>query len=115
MDRKINFYELGKWDAIEEKDQVIWVLDHMAKQTHKNHRSTFWMNMRNQYKSKLLKIQAYEILAFIESHISEAQEKRRAYYLKKQKEKSELEIKAYKRSAEKHKMLAELWKHITPN
>ena len=115
MSDKLYFEGLGRQCPIKDKDQIIWFLEQSAKGMNKNYQTRYWLNLKEWYKEKLLLMQAYEVLAFIESKTTDAQEKRRQKFREKQKRQAELELKKWQKWKDKHEMMQVLLKMVSPN
>lgn len=106
---------LGYRNPIADKDQIIWYFEQTAKTKHKSHVTRYWLNLKERYAKPLLTLEAFEVLAYITSKSTTAQEKRRAEYRRKAKLTAQMEMDNLRAQTDEWKAKSELIKQIRYN
>lgn len=112
---KLNFYELGTRNPIEDYDEIVWFLEHLAKSRYKSRPVAFWVSIKQTYHNRLMEMQAYELVAYIQSKVSTSQEKRLIKARIKAKEKAAIEHDNFMKEFKHRKTMCELLKNISCN
>jgi len=71
MSNCIYIHELGWRNPLTEYNQIIWFLEQKSKIMNDRTRYRFWINLREQYESKLLNMAAYELVGFVKSQVTD--------------------------------------------
>lgn len=106
---------LGYRNVFSELDQIIWFFEQTVKNKSKSLATRFWLDIRETYSKRLLKLEAFELLNFIQSKATTAQEIRRAIGRIKRKEQSDAEYENFMGSYKEKKAVRELIKQIGLN
>lgn len=112
MNDKIYIDGIGHWNPLEEYKQIIWFWEQKAKFMSKSVATRFWLNMKELYLSSLMKLQAYELIAFLDTKASSEKEKRRLILREKNKKIAEIELKAF---VQRHEKRCAIIKNISLN
>jgi len=112
---RIYFEGLGYRNPITDKDLLIWYFGQTAKSKPKNHVTRYWLNLKEWYAKKLLEMEAFEVLAYITEKSTTAQEKRRAAFRIKAKQKAQLEMEQFNEWYDERKAKQELISQISMN
>ncbi len=108
---KIYIERVGSFDAVTEWETILWFWEQSLKNRPKGYITKFWLRIQQCYMEGLIKDQAYELVHHIKQNVKADAEKRREYYLKKQREKAALELENF----EKLKLRIQLIKNICLN
>ncbi|GAB3822239.1 hypothetical protein [Pontibacter rugosus] len=113
----INIYinGLGYRNPVTEADQIIWFWNQLAKTTYRKVPTRFWNSIKEQYKRRLLDLEAYEVLAFINDKTTSAQEKRRIAAREKAKAKAQIEMRNFDRDWKEQRFKLHLINSINYN
>lgn len=101
MREKIHIDGIGEWNPVEEYSQIIWFWEQKAKNMSKSVATRFWLDMKELYLSRLMKVQAYELVSFLDKKASTEKEKRRLILREKNKKIAEMELKGFIQRYEK--------------
>lgn len=88
---------LGYRNPVTEADQIIWYWNQLAKTTYRKVPTRFWNSIKEGYKRKLLSLEAYEVLAFINDKTTSTQEKRRIAAREKAQARAKIEMRNFER------------------
>lgn len=106
---------LGYRNPTSDKDQIIWFFEQTVKNKTKSVATRFWLDIKELYAKRLIKMEAYELLDYIQQKSTTAQEIRRALSRIKSKNKSEAELKNFMDTYQSGKINRELIKLISLN
>lgn len=102
------FDGLGYRNPVVDYEQIIWFLQQTVQGKSKSVATRHWLNIKEQYSSPLIKLEAFELLNFIQSKTTAEQEIRRALSRIKTKEKNKKEIDEIMSWSEQRKLKKEL-------
>ncbi len=100
----IYFDGLGYRNPVTEHQQIIWFLEQTCNGKSKSIATRFWLDMKERYTKQLVKVEAFELLSFIQSKSTAQQEIRRAISRIKTKEKNKKEMEEMASWAEQYKL-----------
>ncbi len=114
---KMNIYidGLGYRNPVSDYEQIIWYLEQICAAKSKSVATRYWLDMKERYSKQLLKVEAFELLNFIQSKSTAQQEIRRALSRIKTKEKNKKEMENFNDWYGKLNAKMELLGHINPN
>lgn len=128
---KIKLYENGKFDPLTEYEHIIWWWNQQVKTHSKKYQIAYFSSILAQHGENLNKNEAFEVLAYLNSKVSEKQLKaykqatkdkknemekeRKKWRTKADQDISELELKSFDNFAERPKMLQHLLKQVRNN
>lgn len=115
MSNKIYFYELGHRNPVTDHEEIIWFWTQITKPMKAAHATRFWLNIKQTYASVFLRMQAYELLEYINGKVTVEQEQRSIYNKAKTKQKAEKEFQAFLKEREKEKIRQSLISGIHNN
>ena len=111
----IYFDGLGFRNPITEYEQIIWFLEQTIRGKSKSVSTRNWLDIKERYTKQLIKIEAFELLNFIQSKATAQQEIRRALSRIKTKENNKKEMDKLTSWLEHKKLKKELIGKISLN
>lgn len=90
---RIYIFQFGYRNPLTEWEEIIWIWKQQAKRYKRaQHITKYWLDINEQYRDYFIKIQAFELLSFLESMVTEEKVMNRAKYRLKAQADSLLEL-----------------------
>lgn len=111
----IHIEGVGYRNPIDDFEEIAWLFSQVAKGSNPSHATRYWLNLHEKYFDTLMKVQAFELIAFLKSQTTEKQKKNREIWKDRHKKMSKATMEEHQQMMCKAKYRFDIIQNISLN